>query len=228
MMKIVAIIPARGGSKGIPRKNIKEFCGKPLISYIINTALNVKELNIVMVSTEDEEIAGVAKRYGAEVIKRPAELARDEVPTLLVLQHAVKYLEENENYIPDVVVLLYATSPLLKANRVSEAIELLKEKSFDSVMSVIEDKGHFWIKNNGKYERLYPKVIKNRQYTKPLFRENGAIYVCKRDLLMEKEEIIGGNIGFLEMNREETIDIDEPIDFEFAEFIMRWRDDKKN
>jgi len=227
-MKIVAIIPARGGSKGIPRKNIKTFCGKPLISYIINSALNVKDIGRVMVSTEDEEIAEVVKKYGAEVIKRPESLAKDEVPTLPVLQHAVKYLEENENYIPDVIVLLYATSPLLKANRISEAIKFLKEKNFDSVMSVVEDKGHFWIENNGKYKRLYPKVPKNRQYTEPLFRENGAIYVCKRNLLMERGEIVGGKVGFLKMRREETIDIDEPLDFEIAEFLMRRQINGKN
>jgi len=227
-MKIVAIIPARGGSKGIPRKNVKKLYGKPLISYIINTALGVKDIERVVVSTEDEEIAEVVKKYGAEVIKRPESLAKDEVPTLPVLQHAVKYLEENENYIPDVIVLLYATSPLLKANRISEAIKFLKEKNFDSVMSVVEDKGHFWIENNGKYKRLYPKVLKNRQYTEPLFRENGAIYVCKRNLLMERGEIVGGKVGFLKMRREETIDIDEPLDFEIAEFLMRRQNNEKN
>jgi len=120
-MNTVAIIPARGGSKGIPRKNIKELCEKPLITYIIETALRVEELDRVIVSTEDKEIAEVAKKCGAEVpFMRPEELARDETPTLPVLQHAVKYLEEKENYKPDIVVLLYATSPLLKHERVSE------------------------------------------------------------------------------------------------------------
>jgi len=227
-MKIIAIIPARGGSKGIPRKNIKTFCGKPLIYYIINSALNVKDIEKVIVSTEDEEVAEVAKRYGAEIIKRPKSLAEDEVPTLPVLQHAVKYLKEKENYKPDVIVLLYPTSPLLKANRILEAIKLFKEKNFDSLISVVEDKGHFWVENNGKYKRLYPKVLKNRQYTKPLFRENGAIYICKRNLLMERGEIVGGNIRFLKMNREETIDIDEPFDFEIAEFLMRRQNNEKN
>ena len=227
-MNTVAIIPARGGSKGISRKNIKELGGKPLIAHIIETALKVKELDRVMVSTEDKEIAGIAKKYGAEVpFIRPKELARDETPTLPVLQHAVKYLEEKENYKPDIVVLLYATSPLLRAGRVSEAIKMLKEGEFDSILSVVEDRGHYWIEKNGGYKKLYPKVEKNRQFTKPLFKENGAIYICKSDILMEKNEIVGGKIGFLVMKRDESIDIDELQDFEFAEFLMnRWCKEK--
>jgi len=228
-MKIVAIIPARGGSKGIPRKNIKELCGKPLIAYIIETALRVEELDRVIVSTEDKEIAEVAKKCGAEVpFMRPEELARDETPTLPVLQHAVKYLEEKENYKPDIIVLLYATSPLLKHERVSEAIKLLKARGFDSVLSVVEDRGHYWIKRGEDYERLYPKVLKNRQFTEPLLKENGAIYLCKRDLLMEENTMVGGKIGFLKMQKEESIDIDEPLDFEITEFFMRRGEYGKN
>jgi CMP-N-acetylneuraminic acid synthetase len=227
-MNTVAIIPARGGSKGIPRKNIKELCGKPLIAYIIETALRVKELDRVIVSTEDKEIAEIAREYGAEVpFLRPKELARDETPTLPVLQHAVKYLEDKENYRPNIVVLLYVTSPLLKHERVSEAIKMLKEREFDSILSVVEDRGHYWIENNGSYEKLYPKVLKNRQFTKPLFKENGTIYICKRDILMEKNEIVGEKIGFLMMKREESIDIDEVLDFEFAEYVMNKRGEEK-
>lgn len=218
-MNIIAIIPARGGSKGIPRKNIKELDGKPLIAYIIETALKVEELDRVIVSTEDEEIAEVAKKYGAEVpFCRPKELSEDTTPTLPVLQHVVKHLEED--YKPDIIVLLYATSPLVRAERVSEAIEMLKDGGFDSVLSVVEDRKHYWIETDGIYERLYPKVLKNRQFTKPLFKENGAIYVCKRDLLMGKNEIVGGKIGLLLMKEDESIDIDELPDFEFVEFLI--------
>lgn len=228
-MNTVAIIPARGGSKGIPRKNIREFCGKPLIAHIIETALKVRELDRVIVSTEDNEIAEIARKYGAEVpFIRPKELARDETPTLPVLQHAVKYLEENENYKPDIVVLLYATSPLLKPERVSDAIKMLKKENLDSVLSVVEDRGHFWIETEGEYERLYPKVLKNRQFTKPLFKENGAIYAFKRDLLMDENTVVGGKIGFLIMQKEDTIDIDEPLDFEIAEFLMRREENEEN
>ena len=228
-MNIVAIIPARGGSKGIPRKNVKELCEKPLIAYIIETALKVKELDRVIVSTEDKEIAEVAKEYSADVpFMRPEELTRDETPTLPVLQHAVKYLEDKENYKPDIVVLLYATSPLLKHERVSEAIKMLKEGEFDSILSVVEDRGHYWIEKNGKHARLYPKAPKNRQFERPLFKETGAIYLCSRELLMEENTMVGGKIGFLKMEKAETIDIDEPLDFEIAEFFMKPRENGKD
>ena len=114
--KIIAIIPARGGSKGIPRKNIKDLAGKPMISYIIESVKNIPDIERVIVTTEDDEIAEVAKKYGAEVpFKRPAELAEDEVATLPVLQHALEYLEKEEKYIPDYVLLVYPTSPLLSS-----------------------------------------------------------------------------------------------------------------
>ena len=220
-MKTVAIIPARGGSKAIPRKNIKELHRKPLIAYTIEAALKAEEIDRVIVSTEDKEIAEIAKKYGAEVpFIRPGELAQDETPTLPVLQHTVRYLEENEKYKPDVVVLLYATFPLLKAKKVTEAIKMLKSGGFDTVLSVIKDKGHYWIEKNKEHERLYPKNVKNRQFVKPLFKENGAIYICKRELLMEKSEIVGGKIGFLTMQKEESVDIDELLDFKFADFLL--------
>jgi len=223
-MNIVAIIPARGGSKGIPRKNIKELDGKPLIAHIIETALKVEELDRVIVSTDDEEIAEIAKKYGAEVpFIRPEELAKDETPTLPVLQHTVKYLEEEESYRPDIIVLLYATSPLLKAERVSEAIRMLKEGESESILSVVEDKGHYWLEKDGKYERMYPKVVKNRQFTMPLFKENGAIYVYKRDILMKGGIMDDATRGLLIMQREESIDVDEPIDFEITKLLMRRR-----
>lgn len=222
LIRTIAIIPARGGSKGIPRKNVKELCGKPLISYIIETALNVKEIDRVIVSTEDAEIAEIAKKSGAEIpFMRPEELARDETPTLPVLQHTINYLEKKENYEPNVVVLLYATSPLLSKERISEGIKILKYRDFDSVISVVEDKGHYWIEKEGKYERLYPKALENRQLTKPLFKENGAIYISKRDLIVKENAIVGGKIGFLVMKQKESVDIDEPLDFEIAECLMR-------
>jgi CMP-N-acetylneuraminic acid synthetase len=220
-MKTIAIIPARGGSKAIPRKNIKDLNGKPLIAHIIGTALKVKEIDKVLVSTDDQEIADISKKYGAEVpFIRPEELARDETPTLPVLQHAVKYLEEKESYKPDIVVLLYATTPLTTAEKISEAINNIIERELDSVISVVVDHGHYWTEKDGKFERFYPVIIKNRQIVKPLFKENGAIYVCNRDLLMKKNLIAGGKIGFLRMDKNESIDIDEPLDFEFVEHII--------
>ena len=126
------------------------------------------------------------------------------------------------------VVLLYATSPLLQSRRVVEAIRMLYEGDFDSVLSVVDDRGHYWIEKNSNYERLYPTVLKNRQFTKPLFKENGAIYACKRDVLMKENKLVGGKIGFLIMGKYESIDIDEPLDFEFGEFLMERGKDEES
>lgn len=220
-MKVIAIIPARGGSKGIPRKNLKLLSDKPLIAYAIESALAAEGIDRVIVSTEDEEIVGVANKYGAEVpFIRPAALASDETPTLPVLQHAVGYLEEKEDYNPDIVVLLYATSPLLSSSRISEGVSLLTSGGFDSVVSVVPDRGHYWAESNGRYIRFYPKSINNRQLSKPLLKENGALYVCTRDLLMEKGELTGGKVGFLVMGSNESIDIDELEDFEIVEWLL--------
>ena len=172
-MNVVAIIPARGGSKSIPKKNIRKLRGKPIIAYIIETARKVREIDRVIVSTEDKEIAETAEKYGAEVqFIRPKELAKDNTPTLPVLQHAVRWLGEEEKYRPEIIVLLYATSPLLTEQKVSEAVRMITEGNFDSVISVVEDRGHFWIERGNAYERFYPTVVRNRQLTKPLLREN--------------------------------------------------------
>jgi len=220
-MQSVAIIPARGGSKGIPGKNLSRIGREPLIQYIIQAALAVPELDRVIVSTDDPLIAETAERCGAEVpFYRPAELCRDDTPTLPVLQHAVRYLEEREGFFPDPVVLLYATSPLMSSARISEALQMMRERQYDSLVSVEEDRGHYWIRGENGYRRLYPKNILNRQRVAPLLKENGALYICTRNLLMNESTLLGGKIGFLLMNRWESIDIDEPADLELVRRII--------
>jgi CMP-N,N'-diacetyllegionaminic acid synthase len=220
-MKPVAIIPARGGSKGIPGKNLAGVGGKPLIEYIIRSALAVPELDRVLVSTDDPVIAWTAEHCGAEVpFYRPGGLCRDDTPTLPVLQHAVRYLEEQEGFFPDPVVLLYATSPLLSPARISEALKMMEAQQYDSLVSVEEDRGHYWIWGENGYERLYPKNVLNRQKVRPLLKENGALYICTRDLLMNESTLLGGRIGFLIMEPWESIDIDEPADLEVVRLFM--------
>jgi len=223
-VNVLAVIPARGGSKGIKGKNLARLCGKPLIGYIIETARAVTEIDRVIVSTDDAHIAQVAKDYGAEVpFIRPSELAADETPTLPVLQHALRYLEENEDCKPEIVVLLYATSPLIGPDRISAGIRMMKERHFDSVISVEEDRGHYWTETADGFRRFYPKVPANRQYAKPLYKENGAIYIATRDLLVERSEIVGGQTGFLIMKRGENIDIDDFVDLQIAECLLQKR-----
>jgi len=221
-LNIVAIIPARGGSKGVPRKNIKPLCGRPLISYIIDTALETKEIDRVIVSTEDPEIARVSAEYGAEIpFIRPEKLAKDETPTLPVLQHAVKYMEDTEGYSPDAVLLVYPTSPLLRSKRLSETIKIYKGGNYDSVISVTEDLSHYWIKRNNSFERFYPEIITNRQYAVPLYKENGAVYLTSRQVIMDECEVVGSNVSFLIMDDRESVDIDDFFDFELVEYMIK-------
>ncbi len=218
---ILAIIPARVGSKSIPNKNLKKLGGKPLIFYPIELAKSIETINKIVVSTDSEEIAKVARQYGAEVpFIRPAELAKDETPTLPVLQHCVKFLEENENYKADIILLLYPTCPFLKRKTVIEAINLLKNKDCNSVISVEKDYGRFWkySKLKNKYTPFYPEKRINRQYYEPLLRENGAIYFSNYDPIMNKNKIVDNNsIKFLVMNPKELIDLDTMEDWKNAE-----------
>lgn len=218
---VVAIIIARGGSKSIPRKNVLLFHGKPLIAWPIDLAKSIPRIDRVIVSTEDEEITSVAKEFGAEVpFKRPMELADDVTPTLPVLQHCVKYLKEQENYQADIVVLLYPTSPLLQAKRVEEALDLFEKTECESVVSVIKDWGRFWKMDEAeeKYKILYPLNRVNRQFYKPLYRENGAIYFSSYDVLMNQNKIVHDSaVEFVVMDEDENVDIDNPSDLIAAE-----------
>lgn len=218
--KILAIIIARGGSKSIPRKNVLPFRGKPLVAWPIELAKSVSRVDRVVVSTDDEEIAAIAKQYGAEVpFKRPPELARDETETLPVLQHCIKYLEEKEGYRPDIILLFYPTAPLLRKERVEEALDLFERTPCKSVLSVIEDKGRFWrVEADGSYKMFYPRDRVNRQYFQPLYRENGAIYFSRYDVLMHMNKLVDEtNTSFVVVDEGENVDIDTPHDFKKAE-----------
>lgn len=217
--KIIAMIIARGGSKSIPRKNVLAFHGKPLIAWPIELANSIGRIDRVIVSTDDDEIMAIAQRYGAETpFKRPADLADDGTPALPVLQHCLRYLEEQENYKPDIIVLLYPTSPLLSKNRIEQALDLFKEKRCNSVVSVVKDWGRFW-KNDGEhYVQFYPTERVCRQYYKPLYRENGAMCFSRYQVIADTNRIIDeSNVEFLIMEEDENIDIDTPEDFLKAE-----------
>lgn len=229
--KIVVTIPAKGESKRIPGKNLKDLAGKPMISYIIETALKVKqsrsEVDRVIVSTDSEEVKTVAEKYGAEVpFIRPKELTLDDVPTRDVLQHTLDVLEETENYKPDYVLLLYPTSPLLSADRIIEAVDLAVRKDSDSVFSATLDKGHYWIEVEGGWNRLYPIKQVNSQFQIPLAKENGAIYLTKSELI--KKQYVADKADVVFMEEDESVDVDYPRDFEKVErMITRESEDTK-
>jgi len=234
--KIIAIIPARGGSKGIPRKNIKLLKGKPLIAYAIGAALKAKLIDRVIVSTDDEEIARIAKERGADVpFLRPAELALDGTATLPVLQHAVNYLDEKENYKADIIVLVQPTSPLVLAEDIDQAIEKLMKTGANSCVSLckISERPEFMYSfeetNIKRFLETETDKAKRRQELPEIFRLNGAVYVTRRKTLMEQNKIIDhSNATAIIMPHERSIDIDEPIDFKIAELLLQETNDKKD
>lgn len=223
--KITVIIPAKGRSTRIPGKNIKDLAGKPMIAYILETALSAKGVDRVIVSTDSEDVKKIAEQYGAEVpFIRPKKLTEDDVTTREVLQHAVDWFEENEDYVPDYVLLLYPTSPLLKKERVEEAIQIAEERDSDSVFSGCYDKGHYWIEVEGGWKRLYPKKQVNSQYQIPLVVENGAIYLTKTKFI--RRQYVADKADVVIMDPDENIDVDFPEDFERVEKILIEQSDK--
>lgn len=226
--KIVAIIPARGGSKSIPRKNIKLLHGRPLVAYIIETSLQSKYIDRTIVSTEDKEIAEISRRFGAEIVERPVELSTDETPDTPVLKHAVDYLSENENYIADVVVFLHATSPLCETADINNAIEKLFKTNADLVVGVVEVKHHpFWSFTMVGGDKLLPFVegglsATRRQDLPKIYTLNGAVYVMRVKRL-QNDSFLGGDIRGLIMTKEKSVDIDTELDLEIAALLMKKR-----
>jgi len=222
---IIALIPARGGSKGIPRKNIRLLAGKPMIAYTIEAALKSRYIDRAVVSTEDDEIAEISKRYGAEVIERPEDLAKDETPTIDVIFQVLEVLR-TENYNPNIVVLLQPTSPLRKAEDIDNAIELFVNDSCESVVSVCEvEHSPYWsFKIEDKYlnpvfERKYLKM--KRQDLPKVYMPNGAIYVSTPEVLCKYESFYHSKTIPYTMPPERSIDIDNEIDFMLAELVTK-------
>lgn len=218
----LAIIPARGGSKRLPRKNVLNLNGKPLIAYSIEAGLNSKYIDKVIVTSDDDEILTISKKYAAYTILRPNELASDTSTTFDAIKHTI---DNCEKY--DYIVLLQATSPLRDENHIDEAIELLESKNADAVVSVCEmDHSPLW--SNTLDETLSmvgflkDEVLNKRsQDLEKYYRLNGAIYICKtKKLLEEKSFFLKDNIFAYKMDRESSIDIDEEIDFQIAQQLM--------
>ncbi|MFA6988809.1 MAG: acylneuraminate cytidylyltransferase family protein [Candidatus Gastranaerophilaceae bacterium] len=224
-MKIVAIIPARGGSKRIPRKNIKLIAGKPLVAYSIEAGLESKYVDRVIVSTEDKEIAEISKQYGAEVFIRPMELAQDETKTSSVMVDVVENLEK-EGYCPDIVVLLQPTSPLRNAQFINEALEqFFKSPENDSIFSA-HVKCHtmpLWKKHHsGGLTCLYDYHLRprsqERHLNELLYSEDGAFYAIKFDAFKKCKDFIGENPCIYETPYK--VDVDHDNDFKLAEQML--------
>ena len=181
-MKILSIIPARGGSKGIPKKNICKLNGKPLLSYSIKNALESKLVNRVVVSTDDDAIAKISKRYGAEVpFIRPKNFSKDSSSSIDVVKHVLQELNDKEEYVPDIVTLLQPTSPLRTTKSLDKSIQLLIKHKSDTVLGVFELKSHpysaFW-KKNGYLKPIKKNFLKfyQRQKRPDCYYPSGSIY----------------------------------------------------
>jgi CMP-N,N'-diacetyllegionaminic acid synthase len=218
----LAIIPARGGSKRLPRKNILDLHGKPLISHSIEAGLNSKYIDKVVVSSDDDEILNISEEFGTEIIKRPDELASDTATTFDAIKHTIENMKKY-----DYIILLQPTTPLRNEKHIDEAIEILESKNADAVISVCEmDHSPLWsntLDESLSMEGFLKDEVLNKrsQDLKKYYRLNGAIYICKTaKLLEEKSFFIKKNIFAYKMDRKASIDIDEDIDFKIAEVLM--------
>lgn len=220
--EILAIIPARGGSKGIPRKNLQPLSGRPLLVYTVEAALAASTVTRVVVSTDDDEIAEVAMGCGAGVIRRPEEISCDSASSESALLHALDYLCDAESYEPDLVVFLQATSPLRTEGDIDRAIETLVKSGSDSLLSVATSHRFLWRMKDGSPEPLNydPLARPRRQDRAPEFVENGSIYVFKPWVLRDLNCRLGGRIAMYVMGPWSGIDIDDRVDLELCEWIM--------
>lgn len=228
--KILALIPARGGSKGILKKNIRLLAGKPLIAFSIEKALKSKYIDKVIVSTDDEQIASIAKEYGAEVLIRPKELATDDTPDLPVFQHALKELKEKEEYNPTFILNIRPTCPLRKVEDIDNAIEKMFRINCDSVRTITEVKDHPYWTSKLKGDKMTPflgdvdiKKYYRRQLLPDAYITNGAVDVMKSEIIMEKNTLYGEDIRGIITPPERSIDIDTEFDLKIAEFLLKKR-----
>lgn len=218
----IAIIPARGGSKGVPRKNVRLLADKPLIAHSILDAKKSKYTDNVYVSTDNLEIAQVAKQYGAEIIIRPNELAGDTSSSEEALIHAISEIEKS-GISPDLIVFLQCTSPIRTGIDIDKAIAKLKAENADSLLSVSPSHRFLWEEVDGVAKSINYDYRKRprRQDMQPQYVENGSIYIFKPWILKKFKNRLGGKISFHIMSEASSWEIDSALDFEIAESLMK-------
>ena len=224
----LAVIPARSGSKRIPRKNILSLGEKPLIAWTIEAAKNCKYLDEIMVTTDDAEIRKIALSYGASSpFLRPQFLASDTASSYDTIKHTIDFYKESQNREFDFIVVLQPTSPFRTGQQITESVALLAEKKASAIVSVCKaDHSPLWMNSlpeNGSMNNFIPNEFKKSrsQDLAVYYRLNGAIYICNTNrLLAEESFFIKSNSFAYVMSRESSLDIDEPLDFKFAEFLV--------
>jgi N-acylneuraminate cytidylyltransferase len=228
VLSTLAVIPARGGSKGIPRKNVRPVAGKPLLAWTIEAARLARRVGRVVVSTDDPEIALVARQYGADVIDRPAEISGDTASSEAALLHALDHLRDAEGYDPDRLVFLQCTSPLTAAEDIDGTIDALDREQADTAVAVVPFHYFLWRKdpatgdgvgiNHDKRVRLL------RQQREPQYLETGAIYAMKTAGFREARHRFFGKTALYEMPPERRWEIDDPVDMDIGEVLLRERE----
>lgn len=221
-MNIITIIPARGGSKGLPRKNVLPFNGMPLIVHSIKYALGCNLINTVYVSTDDEEIAKISTEYGAKVIHRPEHLSGDEATTEFAIEHTLSEISEK----PDIVVLLQATSPIRPQNSLNEALNKFIENNYDSMLSISPSHRFFWSVDDEnsaipQYDFLNRPRRQDMKRTDIKFVENGSVYIFTYKHFQSVKNRLGGNIGYIEFDEKFSYEIDSITDFQFLETLAK-------
>lgn len=236
MNKLLGLIPARGGSKSIPRKNIVTLAGRPLLAYTCEAALGCQRLTRVLLSTDDEEIARVGRACGVEVpFLRPVELARDDTSSLAVAQHALGWLMDHGGWKPDTLVLLQPTSPLRRAQHIGEALQIMEQADADTVVSVVEVPHRFspytvmrlqdgWLRDF--WQEPLPFYRFRRQNLPTLYARNGPVVLATRtSVILDSQTFYGPHTIPYVMSEEESVDIDTPSDLRLAEWHIAHRGD---
>jgi CMP-N-acetylneuraminic acid synthetase len=227
-MRVLGLIPARGGSKGVPRKNIRQLCGKPLLQYTAEAALKSKCLSKVILSTDDEAIARLGKQCGLEVpFCRPKVLAQDHTPMLSVVQHAIHFCESAGDYF-DAICLLQPTNPLRKPEVIDACIELLRKGKTTAVITILSVPSAYnphWVyfQNDSGLLKLSTgeeTPVTRRQDLPPAFHREGSVYVTKRDVVMKENSLYGHHLTGYLVDQDQTINIDTQQDWERAEALL--------
>ena len=216
--KILAVIPARGGSKGIPRKNIRMLAGKPMIAYSIQTALDSKYIDDVILTSDDREIMEIGQIYGANMLERPKHLAEDDVPLDPVIYHAFTNWEREKGVEYDYIISMQPTSPLLTHETLDKTIVEIIDNDCDTLVGVRDETHLYWMKKNNEFIPLYKERL-NRQYLDPIYKETG-LFISKKSIITENNRI-GGKIWVFEIPFKESIDIDTNVDWWIVENLLK-------
>lgn len=221
------MVPARGGSKGVPRKNIRLLAGEPLIGHTLRTAMSVAEIDLLVVSTDDAEIASVSSSYGVRVVDRPASMASDNAPTEAALIQVLEVLEaEGQQF--DIVLVLEPTSPFRSAGTIAGAIVACSAGTAPSILAVRETRENIGFVRDGCFRPIVPGAPRRRQERQPMYVESSTIYACRVDYLRRTGTLVAEDWGALVVPDVEAVDINTEDDFQLVEFLMLKRRQAQN